>query len=202
MRGAAGGSTDEADAEADEARALAETRTLIAGLLETDLTTALQRARHAVGFSSGLRFIRRSRLVRRARRLYRTARKKLSKVRACLRGRHSQSSLSTSLSFSPSTLSLSSSGLYFSRVSPAKNASNARASLRSDRTFRNGVRAAPLIIDFLNFCSPRLILFRSSLRSCLFSRHTSRSENLNFHCHDSPLIMNHCTVVVVVVEVT
>lgn len=128
MRGAAGGSTDEADAEADEARALAETRTLIAGLLETDLTTALQRARHAVGFSSGLRFIRRSRLVRRARRLYRTARKKLSKVRACLRGRHSQSSPSTSLSFPPSTLSLSSSGLYFSRVSPAKNASNARAS--------------------------------------------------------------------------
>ena len=80
MRGTAGGSSEEADAEADEARALAETRTLIAGLLETDLTTALQRARHAVGFSSGLRFIRRSRLVRRARRLYRTARKKLSKV--------------------------------------------------------------------------------------------------------------------------
>ena len=80
MRGTAGGSSEETDAEADEARALAETRTLIAGLLETDLTTALQRARHAVGFSSGLRFIRRSRLVRRARRLYRTARKKLSKV--------------------------------------------------------------------------------------------------------------------------
>ena len=80
MRGTAGGSSEDADAEADEARALAETRTLIAGLLETDLTTALQRARHAVGFSSGLRFIRRSRLVRRARRLYRTARKKLSKV--------------------------------------------------------------------------------------------------------------------------